>query len=255
LRKPIVYGNWKMNMDRASAVELVEGMKSELASCDNVDFGVAPPFVYLDAVIKAAAGSNVGVAAQNVYFEEKGAFTAEISAGMLLDIECPCAIIGHSERRHVFGETDELINKKVIAALGAGLKVILCVGELLDERDAGKTEAVVETQLTCGLKGVEEDALVNVVIAYEPVWAIGTGRTATPEQAGEVHKFIRAKVGEIYSAAAADVMRIQYGGSVKPENAFELISVPDVDGALVGGASLKKDSFVGIITECAKAVK
>ena len=253
MRKPIVYGNWKMNMNRAGAVALVEGLKAELSSCERVEFGVAAPFVYLDAVTAAAKGSPVGVAAQNVYFEESGAFTGEISVGMLRDIGCDYAIIGHSERRHVLGETDEVINKKVLAALAGALKVILCVGELLNERDDGKTEAVVGRQITRGLQGVAPDALARMVLAYEPVWAIGTGRTATPEQAGEVHAFIRRRIGALYGPEAAEALRIQYGGSVKPENAYHLASVPDVDGALVGGASLKKDSFVAIINECAKA--
>jgi len=253
MRKPIVYGNWKMNMDRAGAVALVEGLKEELASCDGVEFGVAPPFVYLEAVVAAAAGSRIGVASQNVYFEEKGAFTGEISVAMLRDVGCDYAIIGHSERRHVMGESDELINKKVRAALAGGLKVILCVGELADERDEGKTEAVVDRQIAGGLHGVDEGELARVVIAYEPVWAIGTGRTATPEQAGQVHAFIRRRMAELYSASAAEALRIQYGGSVKPENAYELARVADVDGALVGGASLKKDSFAAIVAEYARA--
>jgi len=253
MRKPIVFGNWKMNLDRAGSLGLVKGLKAALAGDSSVDAGVCPPFVYLDAVARELAGSAIALGAQDVYFESKGAFTGEVSAEMLLDVGCAYAIIGHSERRHVMGETDELINRKALAALKAGLKVILCVGELLAERDAGRTESVVERQLVQGLRQVAAESLAALVIAYEPVWAIGTGRNATAQQAGEVHAFIRGKIKELYGSAAAQALRIQYGGSVKPENTYELMSVPDVDGALVGGASLKVEIFAEIVKEAGRA--
>ena len=203
--------------------------------------------------VAAADGSNITVAAQNVYFEEKGAYTGEISPGMLLDVGCTYGIVGHSERRHVIGETDELIARKVKAALDAGLKVILCVGELLGEREAGSTNDVVRTQVVKGLFDLPAEAMADVVIAYEPVWAIGTGVTAEPEDANEVHAFIRALLAEKFGRRVADDMTIQYGGSVKADNAAELMAQTDVDGALVGGASLKVDSFVGIIRNTIEA--
>ena len=247
MRKPFVAGNWKMNTRREEAVRLVEEINERIGGKEGVDIGVCAPFVYLEAVVKAARESRIIVGAQNLYFERGGAFTGEVSALMLKDIGCTSVIIGHSERRHILKEIDEVINKRVAAALGADLRAIFCVGELLEEREAGKTEEVVRRQLREGLKGVAEVDARKVVIAYEPVWAIGTGKTATPEQAEEVHEFIRGLLGEMYSADTAEETVIQYGGSVKGENARELLSQPDIDGALVGGASLKAESFVKII--------
>jgi triosephosphate isomerase (TIM) len=247
MRKPFIAGNWKMNMTAESSVALVNALKTAVADVTTVDIAVVPPFVYLAAVAKAAAGSNIAVGAQDVYFEGNGAFTGEISCDMLKDVGCRFVIIGHSERRHVIGEKDDLINKKVLAALKAGLKPILCVGELLAEREASKTTAVVTEQTTKGLMGVAADQLLNVTIAYEPVWAIGTGKTATKEQAQEVHAMIRKLIGKLYSQDLADKIRIQYGGSAKPSNAAELVGQADVDGLLVGGASLKADDFAAMI--------
>lgn len=247
MRKPFIAGNWKMNTTAESSVALVNALKAAVKDVTTVDIAVVPPFVYLAAVAKAAAGSNIAVGAQDVYFEGNGAFTGEISCDMLKDVGCKYVIIGHSERRHVIGEKDDLINKKVLAALKAGLKPILCVGELLAEREAGKTAAVVTEQTTRCLAGVAADQLLNVTIAYEPVWAIGTGRNATPDQAQEVHVMIRKLVAKLYSQELADKLRIQYGGSAKPANAAELIGQKDVDGLLVGGASLKADDFAEMI--------
>jgi triosephosphate isomerase (TIM) len=247
MRKPFIAGNWKMNMTAESSVALVTALKAAVKDVTAVDIAVVPPFVYLAAVAKAAAGSNVAVGAQDVYFEANGAFTGEISCEMLKDIGCKFVLIGHSERRHVIGEKDDLINKKVLAVLKAGLKPILCVGELLAEREANKTTSVVTEQTTKGLAGVAADRLLDVTIAYEPVWAIGTGKTATKEQAQEVHAMIRKLIAKLYSQDLADKIRIQYGGSAKPSNAAELVGQPDVDGLLVGGASLKADDFAAMI--------
>jgi triosephosphate isomerase len=248
MRKPFVAGNWKMNTDSRSSVELAKAVVSGSAGVarEKVTVAVVPPFVYLPAVVRAASASGVAVGAQDVYFEAKGAFTGEISPGMLKDVGCTYVLCGHSERRHVLGETDELVGKKVTAALGGGLLPILCVGELLAERDAGQTEQVVERHLRTGLAGLSAEKMSAVTIAYEPVWAIGTGRTATPQQAQEVHGFIRALLARMYDKALAQEIRIQYGGSVKGDNAKELMQQPDVDGLLVGGASLKADEFVRI---------
>jgi triosephosphate isomerase len=253
MRRLFIAGNWKMNTTREEAVNLVEGIKEKTAGKDEVDVGVCPPFVYLEAVAEAARGSRIVVAAQNVYFETKGAFTGEISPAMLKDIGCTRVVIGHSERRHVMHETDEMINKKVKASLAAGLPPILCVGELLEEREAGKTENVVKRHVQEGLKGVGEEDARQVVIAYEPVWAIGTGKTATPAQAQEVHEFIRSLLSDMYGTAISEDVVLQYGGSVKPENAKDLLAQKDIDGALVGGASLKVDSFSGIIDAACSA--
>jgi triosephosphate isomerase len=214
---------------------------------DRVDVAVIPPFVYLQAVAQAVSSSAVAVGAQDVYFEQKGAFTGEISPAMLKDVGCTYVLCGHSERRHVICEGDELVGKKVTAAINGGLLPILCVGELLEERDAGKMEKVVERHLRTGLAGLDVEKMSAVTIAYEPVWAIGTGRTATPQQAQEVHQFIRGLLAKMYSKSLADEIRILYGGSVKPDNAKELMTQADVDGLLVGGASLKADDFVKII--------
>ena len=249
MRKPFVAGNWKMNTDSRSSVELAKAVVSGSAGVarEKVTVAVLPPFVYLQSVVRAVSASGVAVGAQDVYFEPKGAFTGEISPAMLKDVGCTYVLCGHSERRHVIGETDELVGKKVTAALGGGLLPILCVGELLQERDAGQTEQVVERHLRTGLAGLSVDKMSAVTIAYEPVWAIGTGRTATPQQAQEVHKFIRALLARMYDKALAQDIRILYGGSVKGDNARELMQQEDVDGLLVGGASLKADEFVRII--------
>lgn len=249
MRKPFVAGNWKMNMDSQTGVALAKAVAEGTANLagGSVTVAVIPPFVYLPSVGQAVSSSDVALGAQDIYFEEKGAFTGEISPAMLKDVGCTYVLCGHSERRHVLGETDEIVNKKLLAALGGGLLPILCVGELLEERDASQTEQVVERQTRAGLAGVDAEKMAAVTIAYEPVWAIGTGRTATREQAQEVHAFIRKLLAEMYGEALAAEVRIQYGGSVKPDNAKELMSEPDVDGCLVGGASLKADDFVKII--------
>ncbi|MGA2678318.1 MAG: triose-phosphate isomerase [Sedimentisphaerales bacterium] len=249
MRKSFIAGNWKMNTDVHSSVKLAEGVVSgcrEMAG-SKVDVAVCPPFVYLQQVGKALQSSHIALGSQDIYFEQKGAFTGEISAAMLKDVGCAYALCGHSERRHVIGETDELINKKVHAAILGGLLPILCVGELLDERKANKTDEVVTRQMKKGLAGLIAEKMSAVTIAYEPVWAIGTGLTATPQQAQEVHALIRKLVAQIYDRKIADAIRIQYGGSVKPDNAGELMSQEDVDGLLVGGASLKMEDFVAIV--------
>ncbi|MGD0571458.1 MAG: triose-phosphate isomerase [Sedimentisphaerales bacterium] len=249
MRKSFIAGNWKMNTDVHSSVKLAEGVVSgcrEVAG-SKIDVAVCPPFVYLQQVGKALQSSHIGLGSQDIYFEQKGAFTGEISAAMLKDVGCAYALCGHSERRHVIGETDELINKKVHAAILGGLLPILCVGELLDERKANKTDEVVTRQMKKGLAGLIAEKMSAVTIAYEPVWAIGTGLTATPQQAQEVHALIRKLVAQMYDRKIADAIRIQYGGSVKPDNAGELMSQEDVDGLLVGGASLKTEDFVAIV--------
>lgn len=252
MRRQFIAGNWKMNMNRASAVALAEGVAKAAASVDGVDIAVCPPSCYLEAVGKALAGSKVGLGAQNMYHEKEGAFTGELSAGMLLDMCCKYVILGHSERRHILGETDAAINKKVHAALAAGLKPIVCVGELLAEREAGKTLEVIKTQFAGSLAGLSAEQMAKVVIAYEPVWAIGTGKVATPQQAEEVHLSLRKIMTDAYNSSTAEGVVIQYGGSVKPDNAAELLGQPNIDGALVGGASLKVDQFMGIIAGAKK---
>lgn len=247
MRRPFIAGNWKMNLNRASAVALAEGVAKESAKVEGADLAVCPPSCYLDAVGKALAGSKVALGAQNMYFEKDGAFTGELSAAMLLDLGCKYVILGHSERRHILGETDAIINKKTVAALAAGLIPIVCVGELLSEREAGQTMAVIQRQFDGSLAGISADQMKTIVIAYEPVWAIGTGKVATPQQAEEVHLGLRKLVAQRYNTGIADVVRMQYGGSVKPDNAAELLKQPNIDGALVGGAALKVDQFLGIV--------
>ncbi|MHC4981862.1 MAG: triose-phosphate isomerase [Planctomycetota bacterium] len=246
-RRLFVAGNWKMNTSGSEAVKLARALASELGSVAEIDLAVAPPFVYLSAVGKALDGTRIALGAQDMFCEDDGAFTGEISGAMLKDVDCEYVILGHSERRHVIGETDELVNRKILKALSDGLGVIFCVGELLEQREAGQTLEVVKRQVEVGLEGVSKAEAANVTIAYEPVWAIGTGRTATPEQAQEVHVMIRDLVGQKYDEALAGRMRIQYGGSVKPSNAGELLGQRDVDGALVGGASLRAGDFVAIV--------
>jgi len=246
-RKLFIAGNWKMNTSLQSATALAAGLAERIGAVEAVDLAVAPPSVYLLPVAEALAGSRIELAAQNMYFEDNGAFTGEISGQMLADVGCSMVILGHSERRNVIGEPSELINRKVIKAIGDSLKVILCVGELLGQREAGETFDVVRSQVTIGLEGVSKSEMASVTVAYEPVWAIGTGVTATPDQAQEVHAMIRSLLGELYDAETAQAVRIQYGGSVKPANAAELLGQGDIDGALVGGASLKVDDFAGIV--------
>ena len=253
MRKPFICGNWKMNTDRAGAVALAAGTAKAACEVKGVEVGVAPPACYLEAVLAVTSGNPLVVAAQNMHFEAGGAFTGEVAGPMLKDLGCRYVILGHSERRHIFGETDEFISKKVHAAFKFGLKPILCVGEKIEERQANETEAVVRRHVTCGFAGLSKEQAREVVIAYEPVWAIGTGLTATPGQAQEVHAFIRNLLTKLYDAALAQAVRIQYGGSVKPDNTYDLMRQTDIDGALVGGASLKADGFTTIIKEGARA--
>ena len=247
MRTPVIAGNWKLNKTLSEAVALVTTLKASVADATGVEVIVAPPFTALSAVSEAIAGSDLRLAAQDVYSEDSGAFTGEVSAPLLKDAGCDYVIIGHSERRQFFGETNDSVNAKVKAALAHGLKPILCVGEHLEEREAGRTETVIENHVTGGIAGLSAADLSSCVIAYEPVWAIGTGKTATPTEAQAVHNFIRGLLTEGYSAAVASEICIQYGGSVKPENAAELMAEPDVDGALVGGASLEAESFAQIV--------
>jgi triosephosphate isomerase len=245
MRRPLIAGNWKMNLNRAEAIALATAIKTGESNPD-ADLLVCPPHIYLDAVVSAVSGASIAVGAQDVYFEANGAFTGETSTSMLTDVGCKYVILGHSERRHVIGESDELINKKVVAALAAGLTPILCVGELLEDRESGKTGEVVESQFSGSLAGLSAEEVQKTVIAYEPVWAIGTGKTASPEQAQEVHADLRKLLADRYNSATAESVRILYGGSVKPDNAVELLSQPDIDGALIGGAALKSDGFLAI---------
>ncbi len=246
-RKRFVCGNWKMHKTAAEARALVaelRGLAEGLA--EKVDVAVAPPFTALAAAAEALRGSKVQLAAQNVHWEAQGAFTGEVSAAMLEEIGCAHVIVGHSERRQLFGETDEGVNKKAKAVLAAGLAPIVCVGETLAEREAGRTLEVVSRQVRGGLAGLAADQVGRLTVAYEPVWAIGTGKTATTAQAQEVHAALRVLLREL-AGGVADQVRIQYGGSVKPDNAAELMAQPDVDGALVGGASLKAGDFSQIV--------
>ena len=246
-RRLFIAGNWKMNLTLSASLELAESLKKAAAAVGNVDIAVCPPSVYLQPVAAALKGSNIVVGAQNIYFEKEGAFTGEISAGMLKDVGCQYVILGHSERRNILGESSELVNLKTHAALAAGLIPIVCVGELLKERKAGTTEQVVRRQFDGSFSGVSAEDMKKCVIAYEPVWAIGTGEVATPEQAEEVHAALRQMIAKNYNKEVAEAVRIQYGGSVNDKNAKEILAKPNVDGALVGGASLKAESFIGII--------
>ncbi len=246
MRRPFVAGNWKMNLNRADAVALAAGLADQATQDGGVDLAVCPPSVYLDAVAAALDGSPIALGAQNMYHEAGGAFTGELSAAMLLDVGCKYVILGHSERRHVMGESSEDVNRKVHAALAAGLTPIVCVGELLDQREAGRTAEVIAEQFNGSLAGVSADDMARTVMAYEPVWAIGTGKVATPDEAEAVHLDLRKLIEDRYNAEVSAAVRIQYGGSVKPDNAAELLAQPNIDGALVGGASLKVDDFLGI---------
>jgi len=244
-RRQVIAGNWKMNKGVAEAVALATDLRTALADNTSADLVVCPTFTSLAAVVDVLADSNIAVGAQNVHWADSGAFTAEISADMLLEIRVKYAIIGHSERRQYFGETDETVNLRLKAALAVGLTPIMCVGETLAQRESGQTESVVSGQIAGGLADLGSEDLARMLLAYEPVWAIGTGLTATPEQANDVHAAIRTQIGDAFGAVAGGV-RILYGGSVKPGNASELLSQEHIDGALVGGASLKADDFAGI---------
>lgn len=247
MRTPIIAGNWKLNKTRAEAKALAEGIVAATRGVKDVEVVLCPVFTSLETVRQVVADSAVKLGAQDVYWEESGAFTGEVSPSLLKDAGCTYVIVAHSERRQLFGETNETANRKVKAVLAAGLTPILCVGETLAERQAGRTSAVVTDHIHGGLAGLAAEQIGRLVIAYEPVWAIGTGQTATPAQAQEVHALIRRLLTERVGADTAQSVRIQYGGSVKPDNVRELMSQPDIDGALVGGASLKVDSFMGII--------
>jgi triosephosphate isomerase len=248
MRKPIIVGNWKMFTNQASAADLVKGIVNQVGNIENIEIGVCPPFVYLQSVKNIIEGTNIKLGAQDSHWEKEGAFTGEVSPYMIKDIGCTYVIIGHSERRHQMGETDDIINKKIKAGLNVGLYPIFCIGELLEERQENKTETVLRRQIEQGLDGLTAVDMDKIIVAYEPVWAIGTGKTATPEQAQETHSFIRKFISTIYDRTIADDVRIMYGGSVKPDNIAELSVQADLDGALVGGASLKADLFSQIIT-------
>ncbi len=248
LRKAVIAGNWKMNKTRPEAKELLEAIKPLVANAEGkVEVIACVPYTNLETAVAATAGSNVKVGAENVHFEKSGAFTGEISADMLVEVGVEYVVLGHSERRQYFGETDETVNKRTKAALAAGLKPIVCVGELPSEREANITEEVIARQIKLDLAGVSADDIKKTIIAYEPVWAIGTGKTATADQAQEVCAFIRATLAKLYGAAVADAVTIQYGGSMNAGNAAELLSKPDVDGGLIGGASLKANDFNTIV--------
>ena len=247
MRKPLIAGNWKMNNNNTESVELVSRLKEMISDVEKVEIVVAPPYTALESVAASIKGSTIFLSAQNIFWEESGAFTGEISPAMLKDIGCQYTIIGHSERRQYFGETNETVNKRLKAALKASLTPIVCIGETLEEREADKTFTVIEQQAREGLNGLSLNEMEKVVIAYEPVWAIGTGKTATPEQAQEVHRFVRKLIAQIFVEEIAEKIRILYGGSVKPDNIDHLMAQRDIDGALVGGASLKADSFARIV--------
>lgn len=247
MRKPLIAGNWKMNKIPREATELVQALKDRVGEIDGVDIVLIPPFTALETVYRLIKGSKLSLGAQNMHWEEKGAYTGEVSAFMIKETGCQYVIIGHSERRQYSGETNETVNKKIKSALKFDLIPIVCVGERLEERKKGETFQVVESHVREGLAGLSQEEVLRIVIAYEPVWAIGTGRTATPQQANEVHAFIRQLLGDIYREDIAHQVRILYGGSVKPDNTLALMAEPEIDGALVGGASLDAQSFSEIV--------
>ena len=247
MRRLFIAGNWKMNLNRGQSLSLVQSLVESLRGVSDVDIAVCPPAVYLGELGKALHATNIGLGAQNVNSKSEGAYTGEISCSMLKDVGCRYVILGHSERRAIYGETDSIVNEKLHAVLAAGLTPIVCVGETLEQREAGQTQQVVRSQCIGSLAGLTEDQMLKTVLAYEPVWAIGTGKTASPAQAEEVHKDIRSLLETQFSASTAQRVIVLYGGSVKADNAQELLSEPNIDGALVGGASLKQDSFEGII--------
>jgi len=247
MKKPLIAGNWKMYTDLTEARKLAIGIKNKVVNVKEVEIVLCPPFVNLLAVYEIIKDTNIKLGAQNLYFEKYGAYTSEINGEMLLGVGCSYVIIGHSERRQYFKESDELLNKKLKAALRVGLTPIFCIGETLEEREKNITEQVIEKQVKEGFKDISKEEMQKIVIAYEPVWAIGTGKTATPQQAQEVHKFIRELITKLYNEKIALEQIILYGGSVKPDNIKGLMAEKDIDGALVGGASLKIDDFVKII--------
>jgi len=247
MRVPFVAANWKLFKTIDETVAYVAGLRAQVREGPDVEVVIAPPFTAIRAAADAARGSGIGIAAQDMYWEREGAFTGEISVGMLKDAGAGYVIIGHSERRRLFGETDETVNRKLLAALAADLTPIVCIGETLDERDGGRTLEVLDRQIEAGLRGLSDAQVASLVIAYEPVWAIGTGRNATPAQAGEAHAHIRGRLRGWFGAAAAEQCHVLYGGSVKPDNIRDLMALPDVDGALVGGASLTVPSFAAIV--------
>lgn len=247
MEKFIIAGNWKMNNDLKESISLVSEIKSILSQKENVEVVVCPPFTSLETISTLLKGTQIKLGAQNMFYEDSGAFTGEISAKMLKSVGCNYVILGHSERRTIFLESDEIINKKIKKALAEKLKVIFCIGETLEEREKGITNSVLNRQLEKGLADLSTEDVKNIIIAYEPVWAIGTGKTASPAQAEEAHKFIREKITKLFGLSIAENLIIQYGGSVKPENAKELLSQKNINGALVGGACLKAKSFVDII--------
>lgn len=247
MRKKIIAGNWKMNNDIIESQKLVSGIINGLGNDNQCDVILCPPFTSLSEVNSLIKNTQIKLGAQNMFYEDSGAYTGEISTSMLKSVGCEYVILGHSERRTIFGENDETINKKNKKVIKSGLKVIFCIGESLSQREKGVTNDVVRIQVLKGLEGITSEEMKSVIIAYEPIWAIGTGKTATPAQAQEVHLFIRELVAEIYSSSVSENLIIQYGGSVKPDNARELLSQRDIDGALVGGACLNADSFLSII--------
>jgi triosephosphate isomerase len=246
-RRPLIVGNWKMHKTVKEAIELATGIRRELFDSNKADIVICPPFTALDSVYEVVMETPISLGAQDVFWEEEGAYTGEVSALMLKDTGCKYVIIGHSERRKYLSETNQMINRKIKSAINAGLTPIVCVGETLDEREAGKSLEVVSTQLKEGLEGLAQADVSKIVIAYEPVWAIGTGRTAKPHQAQEVQRFIRDWIKKNFPSSSVSNIRILYGGSVKPENIADLVSQEDIDGALVGGASLEVSSFVSIV--------
>ena len=253
-RKKIIAGNWKMNVKPSETAALIKGIAEATAQYgDAVEIVCCTPAIDVPAAVVAAAGTKIGVGTENCHWEDHGAFTGEISTGMIVDAGAKYVITGHSERRQYFGETDETVNKRTRAAIAAGLTCMMCVGETLAEREAGKLEEVITRQMNVGLKDVTAADCAKLVIAYEPVWAIGTGKTATPDQAQEVHALIRAILAKLVGAETAETVRIQYGGSMKPGNAAELLAKKDIDGGLIGGAALKAADFAGIISAAAAA--
>ncbi len=245
-RRPFIGGNWKMNTSASDGQALLQSVQAGL-NTESVDVAVYPPFVYLRELAQITSNSSIMVGAQDCWHESNGAYTGEISIDMLKDCSIPTVLTGHSERRHVIGESDELVNKKTRATIAGGMIAVLCIGETLDQRESGETDAVNESQIRAGLEGVSKDELGSVVIAYEPVWAIGTGKTATPEDSQDAHMKIRELIANMYDQQAADSIRIIYGGSMKPGNAAELMAMADIDGGLIGGASLKAEDFLAII--------
>jgi len=255
MRKFVIAGNWKMYKTIGEAIELTNGLTRELVDVNGIDIVVCPPFTALTETAEVLTESNIALGAQNCHFEEEGAFTGEVSCTMIKDTGATYVIIGHSERRQYFGETNDTVNKKIRAALKHGLTPIVCVGETLKERESNLTFTVLTDHVENGLKGLSQEEARTVILAYEPVWAIGTGKTATPQQAQEAHKFIRDLLVKMFNKETAETIRIQYGGSVKPDNTSELMKQPDIDGALVGGASLKIDSFSQIVKKASEVKK